>query len=324
MIQAEKNKSINSYRTLSTSDFGQLETFNKDKGRQYTQLRPGELNAKCIEVNLGDVLLLREQLNIGTRIEASPPSSYVPFASLVIPSIRGSFYGNITPNKRLLQASGGDWDINISNHVDYVATIFSRDFLYQNYLLLTGQEFPIEWLKNKAVQTEETAFNQYTHGLSQLIYLLHQQPELLNHQLVKKAYSETVLDITLNALKPTSVYREKLLPQSKRIKGVRIAIEFLKDHAHLVPTKSELCEISGLSERSLQYGFQEYFGLTPNQYLRALRLNGVRQELIASSSDHHNVSNIALNWGFFELGRFSGEYKRFFNELPSATLKRCY
>lgn len=324
MIQAEKSRSISSYRTLSTSDFGELATFNKDKGRQYTQLRPGELNAKCIEVNLGEVLLLREQLNIGTRIEASPPSNYVPFASLVTPSINGTFYGTINPKKRLLQASGGDWDINVSNHIDYIATIFSRDFLYRNYLNLTGQEFPTDWLKNKAVQTEETAFNQYTHGLSQLVYLLHQQPELLNHQLVKKAYSETVLDITLNALKPTNAYNEKLLPQSKRIKGVRIAIEFLKHHAHLVPTKSELCKVSGLSERSLQYGFQEYFALTPNQYLRALRLNGVRQELIASSNNYHNVSNIALNWGFFELGRFSGEYKRFFNELPSATLKRCY
>ncbi|MFP5456117.1 MAG: helix-turn-helix domain-containing protein, partial [Alphaproteobacteria bacterium] len=34
------------------------------------------------------------------------------------------------------------------------------------------------------------------------------------------------------------------------------------------------------------------------------------------------VSELALEWGFTHLGRFSAEYRRRFQELPSETLRR--
>jgi AraC family ethanolamine operon transcriptional activator len=51
------------------------------------------------------------------------------------------------------------------------------------------------------------------------------------------------------------------------------------------------------------------------------RLNGVRKDLLISVPKKDKVVDIALNWGFIELGRFSGEYRLLFKELPSQTLK---
>jgi AraC-like DNA-binding protein len=56
-------------------------------------------------------------------------------------------------------------------------------------------------------------------------------------------------------------------------------------------------------------------------YLKKYRLNAVRREILEHGSAR-NISEIALGWGFTHLGRFSAEYRKLFNEAPSATLQR--
>ena len=61
------------------------------------------------------------------------------------------------------------------------------------------------------------------------------------------------------------------------------------------------------------------FGITPRQYAVTFRMIGVRRELQAASPKS-NIANIANDWGFSHLGRFSVDYKRMFGERPSDTL----
>ncbi|MCJ8293580.1 MAG: helix-turn-helix domain-containing protein [Colwellia sp.] len=82
-----------------------------------------------------------------------------------------------------------------------------------------------------------------------------------------------------------------------------------------------LCKVADLSERSLEYGFQEYLGITPIQYLRVLRLNGARLDFLSNINSRTKVSDIALTWGFLEFGRFANNYRQLFQERPSVTLK---
>ena len=49
-------------------------------------------------------------------------------------------------------------------------------------------------------------------------------------------------------------------------------------------------------------------------------VNGVKRDLLLSHPNKNLIVDIALNWGLIELGRFAGEYRQLFQELPSATL----
>ena len=51
-----------------------------------------------------------------------------------------------------------------------------------------------------------------------------------------------------------------------------------------------------------------------------VRLNGVKRDLALAHPKKDRIVDIALSWGFIELGRFAGEYRRLFQELPSVTL----
>lgn len=105
---------------------------------------------------------------------------------------------------------------------------------------------------------------------------------------------------------------------------VRAAREFMDDQLRqgLVPDMVDLCAHTGVSERTLRNAFRDQVGHPPSVYLRVMRLNGVRAELLHPISHPTSVTRVATRWGFVQLGRFAQDYRSLFNELPSATLAR--
>ena len=81
------------------------------------------------------------------------------------------------------------------------------------------------------------------------------------------------------------------------------------------------CEL-GITSRSLRYDFQHYFGTSPRRYLKLRRLYLVRAALLHADPETASVTRIAAHYGISEFGRFAGEYRLLFGELPSQTLKR--
>jgi AraC family transcriptional regulator, ethanolamine operon transcriptional activator len=103
---------------------------------------------------------------------------------------------------------------------------------------------------------------------------------------------------------------------------VKIAEDYVLSHIDDHLYVSDLCRVTAVSERTLEYAFKEVMGLTPMTYLTRLRLHRVRQALLAATQESTTVSAEALNWGFWHFGEFSRAYRQCFGELPSDTLRR--
>ncbi|MCT2279571.1 helix-turn-helix transcriptional regulator [Micromonospora chalcea] len=86
-------------------------------------------------------------------------------------------------------------------------------------------------------------------------------------------------------------------------------------------TIGKLADLTGVSERSLQAGFQRYVGISPTAYLRQLRLDRAHEELRQADPDQTTVAAVAHRWGFAHLGRFASSYRVRHGESPSETLK---
>ena len=84
----------------------------------------------------------------------------------------------------------------------------------------------------------------------------------------------------------------------------------------------DLCRATGVSHRTLIDCCQEHLGMSPKRYLILRRMHLARQALRAAQSDGTTVTEIATNYGFWELGRFSVVYRSLFGESPSTTLRR--
>lgn len=102
---------------------------------------------------------------------------------------------------------------------------------------------------------------------------------------------------------------------------VRQAEEYMRSNACWSPQLGDICDAVGLSSRTLQYSFQKRYSCSPMEFLRQLRMEGVRQDLLAPEPDD-TVTSLAAKWGFVHFGRFSVEYGARFGERPSDTLRR--
>jgi AraC-like DNA-binding protein len=112
---------------------------------------------------------------------------------------------------------------------------------------------------------------------------------------------------------------ELLLPQHARIRHVA---EYVHEHAHLPITSTDLATLSNLSLRALQVSFQRVMGMSPNAYIRQVRLERIRTELLAAEPATTNVADVARYWGFAHPGRVSATYAAKYGEYPSDTLHR--
>lgn len=120
---------------------------------------------------------------------------------------------------------------------------------------------------------------------------------------------------------------EAELPYMERVRALQVCrralgyVEERMGHDYL-PTITELCQTFGVSERTLQYGFQSYVNMSPRAYLRICRLNRARDALRQPATRDATVTEVAMRFGFFHMGKFSQSYRAHFGESPSTTLAR--
>jgi transcriptional regulator GlxA family with amidase domain len=97
---------------------------------------------------------------------------------------------------------------------------------------------------------------------------------------------------------------------------------FLRENLGEAVTVAQLSRIAGVSERTLRAAFHDVMGISPKQHIIRQRLQAARAALSAADPQSATVTDIAMAFGFFELGRFAGRYRHAFGEAPSQTLRQ--
>jgi AraC-like DNA-binding protein len=85
---------------------------------------------------------------------------------------------------------------------------------------------------------------------------------------------------------------------------------------------SDVCAAIGASERTLRIACEEHLGMGPIRYLTLRRMHLVRRALARTAPSTATVTQVATDYGFWELGRFAVAYREMFGEPPSVTLQR--
>jgi transcriptional regulator GlxA family with amidase domain len=103
------------------------------------------------------------------------------------------------------------------------------------------------------------------------------------------------------------------------IRFEEVLAEHLSQRLHM----PELCELIGVTDRTLRSCCGEFLGISPSRYVMLRRLKQVNLALRNADASMANVAELARHFGFTELGRFAGAYQAIFGEDPSTTLRHA-
>ena len=135
---------------------------------------------------------------------------------------------------------------------------------------------------------------------------------------VQEHYTQ-IVGSKLLTLMQTNISRENLASASA---GIERILDYIERNLKLELSGEDLAVQACMSQRSLYTLFERQLGVTPLQYIRQRKLARVHACLSDPSCPVRSLTELALDYGFLHLGRFSESYRLQFGELPSSTLKR--
>jgi len=144
-------------------------------------------------------------------------------------------------------------------------------------------------------------------------------PNILAHPEVLRSIENGLIHLLVRCL--TDGAPEKMSAAGLRhLKIMRRFEEFLKNSVRPIYLQ-EICDAIATPERTLRTCCEEHLGMGPMRYLWLRRMHLARNALARANPETSTVTDVATEFGFWELGRFSQEYFHLFEELPSATLR---
>lgn len=147
-----------------------------------------------------------------------------------------------------------------------------------------------------------------------LLRVASHQPEMLSSTAVASA----VLDFLLEHIHIAQSDNPKIsnIKENNHWSVVQKACQMVKKNPEKMPSVAQLCLDLGVSRRTLQNGFNQVLGLSPLNYVKAVRLRNVRGLLL----EQRSVTDAATQLGFWHFGHFARDYQKMFGEKPSETL----
>ena len=157
---------------------------------------------------------------------------------------------------------------------------------------------------------------------AQVCRLAETKPKLLAHTEVARAIEQGLIQTLVACLTAPSIRADG--PTKRRHARIMIRFEeVLAEHMSEPLHTTELCELTGVTERTLRACCAEFLGMSPIRYVLLRRLSRARVALRDADPDGANLLELVRGFGFAELGRFEAAYQAAFSETPLATFERA-
>lgn len=284
---------------------------------RYDQMTPGRFDGELTELRCDWMQLVRDRSNQAMIKSGEAWQGSITFSLPLAP--HGEVYcaGHNIRTPSLLVAPASDLPhLRTSGALDLLCVAVDRQAL-ESMLQRQNSEFRITALPMCYRVTQPGLHVEMRQLLDDLLSV-----DAGHSALKYEAIRHGLRDAIMLQLLEQVAHDAEPLNATARKRMVDRARDYALNHLDQPFSMLDLCNSIGASRRKLQYCFQEALGINPLAYLRAVRLNAVRRELLAGGVSA-SVQDVAARWGFWHLSRFSGEYRQLFGELPSQTLRRA-
>jgi len=289
----------------------------------FLQIEKGQFEANLTQLVHNDLQFAKACFNRGLDQKGASPEGVWTFAITSSPDMQMYFKDReINGNDNLMIYQPGSGIDAISKSAFGVLTFSAPE----SFLELLSENKRLPGFRNKCGNTDVLVCKK--RDIQNLRFLLtrlfsgvekagQKSNDCYNDTILENIIPEAVLNTINHNKKPAQISVPRL-----RDEAFKQAVVYIHTHARDNVSVEDLVRQTDVSKRTLEYVFQERLDVSPKTYIRAYRLNRVRKELTKSAYSIGRVTDIANQWEFWHMGQFAKDYRKLFNELPSATLKK--
>ncbi|TWD52250.1 helix-turn-helix domain-containing protein [Pseudomonas sp. SJZ131] len=271
--------------------------------QHYQQMSPGHFAGLVRYLDLQGVEIYEEHMNTRVEQNFSAPQGSLAFC-----------FDRSDNSLYVLNGESRNIWITPENYQE-IAVVFGPEFVQRHGLNVAR----LEGLFMSALNCQQNAL--FSRWLSATLTRLNQTLDPPSREALTLQLLEDCLYILDNAC--VRLDRGGLQRRSDERSIMQRVGEWAADAPEETLNLLELSQVAGVPLRQLQHAFKAFTGMTPTHWLRLRRLNSAHRELLSRSPLETTVAEVAMNWSFWHLGRFSSSYHALFKELPSETLRRA-
>ena len=308
-----KNSSSIYRQSRKVHSIESLEVYVKDMETRHTQIGRGGLSASIFGAKVGNSFFNNCYFNNDVISEGAVPKGVLTVGFLLESKKPNIVSGQTIHMGDVLLLEEGE-------SIIHRITAESHFLVLQvNHLDLYMLGVRPEESRSRIYKKNENMCNrQYIGKISDILHNIRNcEEEVLCHMeegvVYKHILAETAYMLS-QADKPVLINRHEY------IKTARVIREYLWQHSIDVIQVADLCYITGKSERTLERICKYAFGKPPRELIKIHRLNAVRKVIKNIPAEEEiNFTLLPMQYGFTNAGRFAGEYRKLFGELPSQT-----
>lgn len=283
---------------------------------------PGRFKGELTRIDLNRLWLQRGTESLARSVHISIPRTRSPVFILTDPEQAAVRVNGVEfkPGELLFWGRDSEQYQRTESAIRWGAMSLAPQDLIQAAEAVLGYEMttPIETLVLRPAESAMrrlTALHKVADGIAR------SNPEVIAHAEAAHALEQALVHAMLVAIDSGSDKATSTMPRSSRafLSGLEALIEQnVGRPLYLV----DLCVALRTPERTLRRVFQEHLGIGPNRYLWLRRMHMAHRALQLATLPQNSVTSVAMDHGFWELGRFAKAYAQLFGEAPSATLRR--
>lgn len=279
--------------------------------QRYTQIGCGRFQGSNVHLDFGTVAVGEERTNVVLAEKTSPPAGTV---ALCVPGRAGSGFinGAREDAPAFIHIGGNEIDLTTGAQTNgfyiTVAETALPDFDRRRFApISSASHYPgaaelAGWMSSILTATPEGM--RRTPGEVEKVlpaYIVDRVSEILGYL----AGQDT--DMQLRQSYAYTVFRKARLLAEERPEAIW--------------TVTALADVLHVPEHVLRSAFLQTTGISPRIWLRHRRLDMARRAMLNPKEARKGVAQIAMESGFFHLGRFAAYYAQTFCETPIETIR---
>ena len=287
---------------------------------RYAQLGAGHLRTRCLRFQSDASQVCLEDWSLAILKSGRAPRGAVSFLVPVggggSPRIQGL---PVVAGDVVVRFGGDEFDYRSAGPARLLSVSMERDALDGHVRALLGRHLGELRLQGRlnGLRTDGALLPRFCHDLAAHI---DGDARSLDDGGVVRGLERTLVKLLLAGLDaPRPPHQASRHGRGRAL--ARRAEAWLRQSLADPPSIAVLCDALHASPRTLHEAFREHIGTTPKAYVKVLRLNAARHDLLCGGP-RKRVTDVALDWGFVHFGWFSQDYRRLFGETPSQTLHR--